>query len=139
MSEAESGAATLVVGALAERGGRLLLARRGPAERHAGLWELPGGKVEPGEEPRAALRRELAEELGVAADIGAEAGRYPASIGGRRFDFIVHRADWAGEPAFLAAHDALAWVLPAELAAYEVAPLDAPALADWAAGEAGHG
>src|SRR4051794_25032594 len=48
-----------------ERGGRLLLCRRPAGKRHAGLWEFPGGKMLPGESPLAAIRRELAEELGV--------------------------------------------------------------------------
>lgn len=55
----------LVVGGIYVRDGRLLLARRPEGRPHAGLWELPGGKVEPGESPVAALVREWREELGV--------------------------------------------------------------------------
>ena len=54
-----------VVVAVIERGGRLLIQRRPPGGLLAGLWEFPGGKVEPGEELTAALRREVREELGV--------------------------------------------------------------------------
>lgn len=50
--------------------GRLLVAQRSPAGSHPGKWELPGGKIEPGEAPRQALRRELHEELGINARIG---------------------------------------------------------------------
>ena len=53
------------------RPGEVMAFRRGPAQRHAGLWEFPGGKVEPGEDDRAALARELAEELDVAVEVGA--------------------------------------------------------------------
>ena len=58
-----------VVGAVVVRDGLVLCAQRatGPL---AGRWEFPGGKVEPGEDPRAALRRELTEELGIEAEVG---------------------------------------------------------------------
>lgn len=54
-----------VVAAIHVKEGRLLLAQRPPGKRHSGLWELPGGKVEPGETPEEALARELEEEMGV--------------------------------------------------------------------------
>jgi 8-oxo-dGTP diphosphatase len=50
--------------------GKVLLSRRKTGTHLAGLWEFPGGKVEPGEDPRAALRRELEEELGIATSVG---------------------------------------------------------------------
>lgn len=50
--------------------GRVLLAQRPPGKPHAGYWEFPGGKVESGESPQAALARELHEELGIQARIG---------------------------------------------------------------------
>jgi (d)CTP diphosphatase len=60
-----------VTAAVIVRDGRLLIARRGHGHRHAGRWELPGGKVKPGESLAACLERELAEELGIAARAGA--------------------------------------------------------------------
>ena len=65
----------LVVAAVVERGGRVLVALRRPKGERASLWEFPGGKVEQGEGERAALARELQEELGIKAQIGEEYAR----------------------------------------------------------------
>jgi len=75
-----------VVAAVIERdapeGKMILIGQRLPGGRHPGKWEFPGGKVEPGEEPRAALARELREELGIEARIGPEIERYDYRYGG---------------------------------------------------------
>jgi 8-oxo-dGTP diphosphatase len=61
-----------VVAALIESGGKILSCQRRSGGRFGLMWEFPGGKLEPGEAPAEALRRELREELGVAATIGPE-------------------------------------------------------------------
>lgn len=71
-----SGVPAVVVAAVIEREGRVLICRRRADDRYPLKWEFPGGKVEPWEDPREALRRELREELGVAAEIGPEIMRY---------------------------------------------------------------
>jgi 8-oxo-dGTP diphosphatase len=60
----------IVAAAVVVEHGKVLLSRRKAGTHLAGMWEFPGGKVEPGEDPRAALRRELEEELGVDVDVG---------------------------------------------------------------------
>jgi 8-oxo-dGTP diphosphatase len=91
----------------------LLVARRSAPEKLAGLWEFPGGKVEPGEAPEAALRRELDEELGIEVHLGVE---LPADTpSGWRLNDRASMRVWfaeilAGEPQALEDHDELRWV-----------------------------
>jgi 8-oxo-dGTP diphosphatase len=61
----------IVSAAVIIRDGRVLLSQRKSGSHLAGAWEFPGGKVEPGEDPRAALERELSEELGITSRVGA--------------------------------------------------------------------
>ena len=107
---------------MVERDGRLLLARRPPGKRHAGLWELPGGKFLPGETPLQAAHRELAEELGVEV-VAVGALLWVALDPGSPFIVEFHAVDIRGEPAALE-HDELAWVLPEDLPLYPLAPSD---------------
>jgi 8-oxo-dGTP diphosphatase len=74
---------TVAAGVL-ERDGRILIGRRRADQNHALKWEFPGGKVEPNETPRAALVRELGEELGIEAECGPELMRYEFGYPGKR-------------------------------------------------------
>ncbi|MDO4239954.1 (deoxy)nucleoside triphosphate pyrophosphohydrolase [Micrococcus sp.] len=92
----------------------LLAARRSAPEALAGLWEFPGGKVEPGEEPRDALVREVREELGVAVHLGAEVAAadpegWVLANGARMRVFFGALEDPAAEPRPLQDHDLLVW------------------------------
>lgn len=111
----------------AEKG--ILLAQRPPGRDMAGLWEFPGGKVEPGESAADALARELREELGIAIDGSAPLIAVPYAGGQRRlllevFEVARFRGDLHG-------HDgqALAWVAPESLASYPMPPADRPVVA----------
>lgn len=73
----------VVVAAVIERDGRVLIGQRKPGKWHALKWEFPGGKVEPGEAPAAALARELEEELGISAEIGPQLADYQYAYAGR--------------------------------------------------------
>jgi 8-oxo-dGTP diphosphatase len=103
----------LVVGAAIVADGRVLAARRAPPHPLAGRWEFPGGKVKPEEQPAAALRRELAEELGVEASVGRTIGPTVAVPGGRRL--TVHLAGTDKVPTGSTDHDELRWVGPEEI------------------------
>jgi 8-oxo-dGTP diphosphatase len=89
-----------VVAAVIERGGLILIGQRKPRGRHGLKWEFPGGKVEPGEAPRAALARELREELGIEALIGEEIEQYDfLYVTGAITRLMFFRVtEFAGEP-----------------------------------------
>ncbi|WP_284980037.1 (deoxy)nucleoside triphosphate pyrophosphohydrolase [Arthrobacter sp. fls2-241-R2A-200] len=111
---------------------RLLAARRTAPPQFAGMWEFPGGKVEAGESPEAALHRELAEELGVEVRLGTELAS-GEEHGWRLNDRAVMRVWFAelvvGEPRPLEDHDELRWVTvgdPAQVLGLSWIPADLP-------------
>ncbi len=118
----------VVVGAVIERAGRIYATQRGPGMSLSGLWEFPGGKIEPGETPQAALSREIEEELGCSVEVG----QFVATTE-HEYDFgIVSLTTFMcsltrGEP-HLTEHSASAWLLPADLTSVEWAPADVPAV-----------
>ncbi len=108
-----------VVAAVIERDGQILIGQRKASGRHALKWEFPGGKVEPGEEPRAALARELREELGIEAQIGDEIERYNFSYAAQPTHLTFFRVtEFAGEPANLDFAQ-IAWAAPRQLPKYD--------------------
>jgi len=100
-----------VVAALLRDGDRLLLCHRSPQRRwYPDVWDLPGGHVEPGEPPGAALAREIREELGI--DIAAPSGPPMREVHGDTFSMRIWLIEaWTGSPANVAPdeHDAIAW------------------------------
>jgi 8-oxo-dGTP diphosphatase len=118
----------VVAAALADEGGRILLQQRPEGTAMAGLWEFPGGKVEEGERPEAALARELREELGIEVDAErmVPACFASAPLGERHLVLLLYICrDWAGEPRALHA-TALQWARPDEMRGLPMPPADEP-------------
>jgi 8-oxo-dGTP diphosphatase len=114
--------------ALLNRAGEVLIAKRPLSRPLAGLWELPGGKIEAGEEPEEALVRELSEELGIAI---AMADLQPLTFASHAYpDFhllmpVYLCRSWQGSVAALEGQE-LAWVKPDDLPRYDMPPADEP-------------
>jgi 8-oxo-dGTP diphosphatase len=118
----------VVVGAVVVDAGRVLAARRSRPDEVAGLWEFPGGKVEPGEDPRAALRRELLEELDAVVSVTEELAGSPWPISTRYVLRLYAATLVSGEPAPGADHDAVTWLRPDRLDDLDWLPADRLAL-----------
>ena len=123
--------------ALIDRDGRVLLAQRPTGKPMAGLWEFPGGKIEPGETPEAALVRELSEELGIdtatscLAPLSFASHSYGASDSQAAFHllmllYVCRR--WQGRPHPIEG-GALKWVRPQQLRYYPMPEADIPLIA----------
>lgn len=118
----------VVAAALIDADGRLLVQQRPAGKPMAGLWEFPGGKVEVGELPEAALIRELREELGIGVEKSCLAPACFASepLGERHMILLVYICrKWKGIPQALEA-PAIKWVRPVELHNLEMPPADKP-------------
>src|SRR5438045_1991742 len=130
---AETGKPVVLVAAAAliDVDGRVLLARRPEGKSMAGLWEFPGGKVDPGETPEAALIRELVEELGVDVAANCLAPFTFASHSYPDFHLLMPLyvcRKWSGIPVAREGQE-LAWVRPARLHDYPMPPADKPLVA----------
>ena len=129
---------TLLVSAVAliDVDGRVLLAQRPEGKSMAGLWEFPGGKVEPGETPEAALIRELEEELGIDTWASCLAPLTFASHGYEDFHLLMPLfacRKWNGQPQAREGQT-LKWVRARDLRDYPMPPADLPLipiLRDW--------
>ena len=129
----------VVAAALVQGDGRVLLQQRPAGKAMAGLWEFPGGKVEPGEPPERALARELQEELAIVVTPSACTPLAFASqpLADRHLLLLLYALrHWVGEPSAVEAA-ALRWVTPAEMADLPMPPADRPLVQALAAALAG--
>lgn len=121
----------VVAVALIDTDGRVLIAQRPEGKQLAGLWEFPGGKVEPGERPEAALIRELREELGIETKESCLAPFVFASHAYDSFHLLMPLylcRRWEGT-VVAREHAALKWVRPNQLSDWPMPPADAPLVA----------
>lgn len=116
----------IVAAAVVIEDGLVLLTRRAPGEQLAGLWEFPGGKLEPNETVQQCIVRELQEELGVASDaqsvIAENIHHYPGGV----IQLLAVAVTLRTKKFVLTVHDHYAWAPFSRLLDYELAPADVP-------------
>ena len=122
----------VVAAAIFDSAGKILMQRRPLEKAHGGLWEFPGGKVEPGESPESALLREIDEELGIALD---PAGLFPLTFASDpalppaprapHVILLYTCSTWRGKPHCREGGE-LDWFAPEALEGLEMPPLDYP-------------
>jgi 8-oxo-dGTP diphosphatase len=116
----------VVTAAIILRGDAVLLARRAPGQKLAGMWEFPGGKVEGDESLPACLERELLEELGVTVSVGDVFAESIYKYGNGEIRLVAMCAEIAAGTLTLAVHDRVEWVPLRNLQGYDLAPADIP-------------
>lgn len=117
-----------VVGAVVVEGGLVLCARRGDRGSLPGLWEFPGGKIEDGESPEAALEREIAEELGCRITVGTEITTTTHVYEFATVTLTTYYCRLTSGVPIPSEHSAIRWLTPTELSSVEWAPADVPAV-----------
>jgi len=126
----------VVVAALLFEEGRVLICQRSPEGQFPNKWEFPGGKIEPGEDAKEALRRELLEELGIIAEIGEEVWQvehqYPGHPPVRLLFFAVGRYSGAAENRVF---QQIVWANLRDLARYDFLEADRPLVEKLRSGE----
>lgn len=117
--------------ALVDFDGRVLLAKRPEDKKFGGLWEFPGGKIEAGETPEQALRREIKEELGIEIETSCISPLSFVSHSNDAFHLLMLLyicRKWEGQPRPIASQS-LAWVRPLDMKAWPMPPADQPLVA----------
>jgi len=109
----------MVVAAVIEKGGRVLIAQRRQSDKLGGKWEFPGGKVEPDESAEQALKRELREELSIEAEIGEHFCTSRYDYPHLSVELITYNVRAFSGAILPHVHDRVRWVLPEELCRYD--------------------
>lgn len=115
-----------VTGAVLTRNGLILAAQRGKSKNQGGLWEFPGGKIEPGETPEEALQRELHEELRCDANVGEFIATTEFEYDFGIVELSTYFCTLNGSEPQLTEHEQIKWLHASELTQLEWAPADIP-------------
>ena len=118
----------VVAGLIVNAEGRGLIAKRSQEMSSPGLWEIPGGKIEPGESPKEALLRELMEELSVCVSVGRSFAKAEAHIAERLYVMEAFVCTLISGTCSPSEHEMLKWIGAEDVLSLSWAPLDVPML-----------
>ncbi len=113
-----------VTTAVIEKDGRILLAKRKKGKYLDNQWELPGGKIDPGETPEQCLKRELKEEFTIEAEVGPLIGTAHFENRVVDLELLVYKVAYVSGNFKLLEHEAIEWVLPEEIESYDLVDSD---------------
>ncbi|HOW16857.1 MAG TPA: (deoxy)nucleoside triphosphate pyrophosphohydrolase [bacterium] len=114
----------VVAGIISANNGKILIAQRGSGMHFEGFWEFPGGKIELGEDPKNALKREIKEELELDINVEEKVHSWAYNYDFGTINFTAYRASIKGGELKTLEHMATAWVEPSELKNYKMVPAD---------------
>lgn len=117
-----------VVGAVIVDGERVLCVRRGPSRHLSGMWEFPGGKIDPGESAQSALVREIREELGCDIEVSTEVASTTHDYAFGSVTLTTFYCTLVSGYPELSEHVAMVWLPARELRSLDWAPADLPAV-----------
>jgi len=124
-----------VVAALIAHEGKILITQRPAGKAYGGFWEFPGGKIEDGESPEAALERELREELGIRTVTGAILDAAAHTADGWNLLILYYRSRWVSGKVVGLEGQSIQWGAPGELSQYRFLPADRALIEKLARGE----
>ena len=117
-----------VVAGVIGKDGRVLIAKRREGDKLAGKWEFPGGKVDAGETPEDALKRELFEELGIEAETGEFLCRSCYDYSHLSVELLAYRVSYVSGEMIPHVHDEIRWVKPEDLSGYDFPDANLPVI-----------
>lgn len=115
-----------VTAAIIRKENKILIARRRAGDKLGGMWEFPGGKIEPGETPEQCLKRELLEEFDIVTEVGEFVASSIYDYGDFTIELLGYEAAYVSGQFRLNDHDEIRWAAPEELLGCGLAPADIP-------------